>query len=201
MAKIKEEDMRIKQREVEREEKQQRLQMLKAKDERIKRRMAAIKIYDDYLNDVRSANQDEFQEVADILRRHTTLLGEQERLEQKGRELHEGLEAKRKEKEKYNSQTASKKLELNNSIGIVKHQLEEIVDEINNTKAQAADVSQIHRNQRSKLSQSIMAVNNVYEQCGKRVTGKSLYAPAMSLFSDQKHLQDDFEKSTDLVIV
>ena len=49
--------------------------------------MAAVKIYDDYLNKVKDANDKEFQEISDITKRHKTLLDAKSSLEAKVRDL------------------------------------------------------------------------------------------------------------------
>lgn len=83
--------------------------------------------------------------------------------------------------EKYKAVAAQKMLSLNNDISAVNQELERIRDEISNTKSQAADVSQVHRNQRSKLSQVILAVNNIHEKCCKKgyPTAKSRQTASM----------------------
>lgn len=66
--------------------------MLRKKNKRIEDRKDAIEIYNKYLEDVKVANDREFQEIPDILKRHETLLKVGAQLERKGKELHTSVE-------------------------------------------------------------------------------------------------------------
>ena len=73
--------------------------MLRDKDERVRCHMAAVKIYDEYLNKVKDANDKEFQEISDILKRHKTLLDAKSNLEEKVRDLQKQAEDQRIEQD------------------------------------------------------------------------------------------------------
>lgn len=47
----------------------------------------AVEIYDQYLDKVKDANPDEFQEISDILKRYKTLLGAKSTLNEKVKKL------------------------------------------------------------------------------------------------------------------
>ena len=77
---IKDEESKIKQFDALRDQKVEELTMLQKKDKRVKLRMQAIKIYDEYLNKVKDKNLEEFPEITDILSRHRTLMQEKKKL-------------------------------------------------------------------------------------------------------------------------
>ena len=96
----------------------------------------------------------------------------------------------------------TKKLSLNNEISIIKKKVEDGVDEINKYKSSAAENTQKMRDQRTKLSMILMAVNNIYAKCGSvKLTPKSpLRSIDRELFDNQKCLYDDFDFSKSVAV-
>ena len=86
------------------------------KEERIKKQKAAVEQYQIFLEEVRSANSDEYNEIGDILARYQVLRDTQNDLKRKLNNLDEDLKRKRDEVNKYEKDMETKVMTLNNDI-------------------------------------------------------------------------------------
>merc|ERR1712032_308956 len=112
------EKLKIENEEKDREiaKKKQQLDILKMKEERIKKQKSAVEQYQIFLEEVRSANSDEYNEIGDILARYQVLRDTQNDLKRKLENLDGDLKRKRAEVNKYEKDMETSIMTLNNDI-------------------------------------------------------------------------------------
>jgi len=111
-------------------------EILKMKAERIANQRQAVQKYAEFLEDVRSANQDQYTTIQSIIDRHKTLQDLQEKLELELQNKEVKLKTMKSEFSKYESQMNTNTMQLNNTIANLKIQHEMIDDEKNRLKSQ-----------------------------------------------------------------
>ena len=91
--------------------------------------------YQDFLEDVRSNNEDQYSSIAAIIDRHKTLQALQELLKKELSSKETQLKTMKSEFAKYESQQNTNTMQLNNNIANLKMKSEAIDDEKNRLKS------------------------------------------------------------------
>jgi chromosome segregation ATPase len=159
------------QKEEELEAKQKLFQLLEKKAQRIEQKKKALSVFEEYLDRVKRES-DEFEEIGDILSRYKTLLHENQKLNVDNAHLEAALEAKKKDVQLYEKEKRQEILQLNNDIAVKKAELEAILDQQNELKAEAEEVSAKKRGRITEFSQVLMAIDNIEQKCLERCQAK-----------------------------
>jgi len=94
-----------------------------------------VQKYQDFLEDVRSNNEDQYSSIAAIIDRHKTLQALQELLKKELSSKETQLKTMKSEFAKYESQQNTNTMQLNNNIANLKMKSEAIDDEKNRLKS------------------------------------------------------------------
>lgn len=144
---------------------QEKMRLLKEKSAALKEEMARNERYQTYLRRVQSENAGEYPDIEAIPTRYYCLTDAHRDLQERQRAVTEQLERKRNEYVQYNKEQHNLNLAFNNDIARLSKELEEAqksgaaVEE----RVDAALKGEAART--LKLSQLIMAVNNLYTRC------------------------------------
>ena len=141
--------------------------LLKECADRIEKKKRALYIFEDYLEKVKNSS-DEFSEIVDILSRHKTLISENQKLDQTNEAREQELEEKKRSVQQYEKEKRQEILQLNNDIANKKAELEKIIDEQNELKAEAEEIGQKKRDKITEFAQILMAINDLEDKCRKR---------------------------------
>ena len=170
------------------------LKQLQLKAKRIEARKTALLKYEDYLDKVRNST-DEFNEISDILFRYETLNKENLKLDRTHRDLEDKLNRKKEQTTKYIKDKSTEIMKLNNEISSKKSELERILDDTNNLKAEAEEISSKRLGKVSELAQILMAIDNIEAKCFGRKGTKSTVRHLLPIETKPKNF-DDLNEST-----
>lgn len=170
------------------------LKQLQLKARRIEARKTALLKYEDYLDKVRNST-DEFNEISDILFRYETLNKENLKLDRTHRDLEDKLNRKKEQTTKYIKDKSTEIMKLNNEISSKKSELERILDDTNNLKAEAEEISSKRLGKVSELAQILMAIDNIEAKCFGRKGTKSTVRHLLPVETKPKNF-DDLNEST-----
>ena len=164
------EKLKIENEEKDREiaKKKQQLLILQEKEKRIVKQKQAVQKYQKFLEEVQRLNSDEFNEIGDILSRHTVLQNTSSDLLNKLRELEDKLNNKREEVNKYNTEMGASILTLNNDIAKLTTENEKVENARQKLATQEEETSFKARGKISGLSRLFMAIDNLDRLCSDR---------------------------------
>ena len=137
------------------------LKILKSKSDNIKNQKVAVQKYNDFLDDVRNANSDEFTEVNHILDRYKVLKDSQTLLDQKLRNVDNEIKQKQKDINSYKRTMDNEILSLHNDIETLKVRYDDRqrarVNNKNNEEQSNAEQSK----KVQEISRVVMALDNL----------------------------------------
>ena len=169
------EKLKIENEEKDREiaKKKQQLDILKMKEQRINKQKMAVEQYQIFLEEVRSANSDEYNAIGDILARYQVLRDTQNDLKRKLSNLDDDLKAKREQVNKYEKDMETSIMTLNNDIAKLTTENEKVETEKQKLSNQEEETSVKARGKISELSRLFMAIDNLDRLCSERQEGNT----------------------------
>lgn len=135
------------------------------KAKRIERQRSAVQKYQDFLEEVRSNNSDQYGSITAIIDRHKTLQELQSKLKDELQRKETDLNNKRTELVKYENQMNTNTMQLNNEIANLKKSCEEYDDEKNKLKSLEQENSSQALERITQLSRILMAIDHLEGYC------------------------------------
>ena len=153
-------------REIERKRKQ--FEILQSKKKRIEQQKQAVEKYQNFLEEVKSQNNDEFTEVTEISARYRTLSKLQEDLSKKKEGLDRQLEEKKTEVSNFERGMEAKVMSLGNQIANLTIECDQVDAMKNALQNDSAETSAKKIQQESELAQVIFAIEMIENLCSKK---------------------------------
>lgn len=175
------ESIDIKEKEIDR--KKEYLRILEEKSKRIEFKVLAMKKYEQYLDNVRDCNPDEYQELQDILSRYKTLKSSNVKLSSNLSELEKNLDDLKNSVNQYEKSMKTEIMTLNNDIANLQQKFEAIEDQKNKLKSEAEESTSKKLNKVSDLARILMAIDNLENRCLNRKEKSALKYPLNSLMN------------------
>lgn len=165
IAKGEEERKAVKEKKRQKELLDQELRQQDARASRLEKQMNAMKIYEEFLEQVKERNPEEFTDINDILNLHTKLTTANEDLKHKQKMLEEENAAMRQELDRAEKQRNDLTLQLNIEITDTTKKHEEmdqkrqgLANEVESRRGKATS-------QTLQLGQIFMVIDNLYTKC------------------------------------
>lgn len=165
LAKAEEERKAVKEKKRQKELLDQELRQQENRAARLERQMNAMKIYEEFLEQVKERNPEEFTDINDILNLHTKLTTANEDLKHKQKLLEEENAAMRQELDRAEKQRNDLMLQLNIEITDTTKRQEEmdqrrqgLANEVESRRGKATA-------QTLQLGQIFMVIDNLYTKC------------------------------------
>eukprot|EP00347_Sterkiella_histriomuscorum_P020865 403336168 len=175
------ESIDVKEKEIDRKLEYQRI--LEEKSKRIESKALAMKKYEQYLDNVRDSNLDEYQELQDILSRYKTLKSSNVKLSTTLGDLEKNLDDLKNSVSHYEKTMKTEIMTLNNDIANLQQKFEAIEDQKNKLKSEAEESSSKKLNKVSDLARILMAIDNLESRCLNRKERSALKYPLNSLMN------------------
>lgn len=167
---------------------------------RIEAKKKAIMKYEDFLEEVRKANPDEFAEIPEIINRYDILIQENQKLDKTHQELEQTYKQMKENTNKYIKDKETEIMKLNNDTTNQKAEWEDIMDQQNILKDEAAEISSKKNNKISELAQILMAIENIEQKCFKREGTKSAVKHNIPNIDQKPQNFDNLEASVNFAI-
>ena len=165
IAKLREENKQ-KEREIERKRKQ--VAILEAKKTRIKQQKNAVQQYQNFLEEVKNQNSDEYADVLEIAARYRIQVNTQNDLIARLNELSQTFEEKNREKINYERNMETKIMSLNNDIANLTIENDQLEAEKSALLNEEEETNQKLLGQVSELSQVLFSIDNVERLCSEK---------------------------------
>ena len=160
------EKKKISQLDVEIDEKNEQLKIYKEKAEKIERKVESMRKLEKFLEKVKDANPDEFQELIDIHSRYKQLVAKNEELKQKQKQYtdrHEELSRQLAQKE---NDMSTKQTLINNKMSKQQERLE-LIDKVKSALLAQRDEKTKEKSKNiTETGQVLMTIENLYAKCG-----------------------------------
>ena len=163
---------------------QKQLKELTNKSERIDKKNAAMKKYEDFLKFVKEQNSDDFTELSDIVNRFNTL-------DDSNKKLQEGVDALNKNKEKittemtqYIREKKTQIMTITNEIGERQKDLENIEETKGKIQSNSEEMKSKRIQGTSEIGNIIMSIDNLLSKCQIRNTKKATYSNVDAKFKN-----------------
>ena len=199
IAKLREENKQ-KEREIERKRKQ--VAILEAKKTRIKQQKTAVQQYQNFLEEVKNQNSDEYADVLEIAARYRIQVNTQNDLIARLNELSQTFEEKNREKINYERNMETKIMSLNNDIANLTIENDQLEAEKSALLNEEEETNQKLLGQVSELSQVLFSIDNVERLCSEKTNSHQTNLKYSSTVVRQDYSKDKegfvtFEKVAD----
>ena len=199
IAKLREENKQ-KEREIERKRKQ--VAILEAKMTRIKQQKTAVQQYQNFLEEVKNQNSDEYADVLEIAARYRIQVNTQNDLIARLNELSQTFEEKNREKINYERNMETKIMSLNNDIANLTIENDQLEAEKSALLNEEEETNQKLLGQVSELSQVLFSIDNVERLCSEKTNSHQTNLKYSSTVVRQDYSKDKegfvtFEKVAD----
>ena len=151
--------------------------------------------FEHFLQDVKSKNSDEFQELNDILQRHSTLSESNAKLKARNAEIQAEVEALAMKITETKSKKNTEKMQLNNDIALKQKQLEEIEESRSKMMSESEIMTKKKLQQTTEHGQILLTVSSIFEKFKEE---KNLITSKDDLPKEQPRNIDDIDKATKL---
>lgn len=165
--------------------------ILVEKSKRIEKQRSAVQKYQDFLEDVRSNNSDQYGSITAIIDRHKTLQELGEKLSSELSRKENALNTKRSELVKYENQMNTQTMQLNNEIANLKKSCEEYDDEKNRLKSLQQENSSQAMEKITQLSRILMAIDHLEGFCKYKKLQFNRSDPTTGLNYDAQNMQNE----------
>lgn len=128
--------------------------------EKIEKKVAALKKYDEYLAQVIAANQDQYQDINDLTQRYKTLEMSNKNLEQDQQKREADLERLRNETSKVDKEKTNQILLLNNEIAGLQQRAEMLESRRNEITANLEGTTKNTFDENVYIGRIFMAIDN-----------------------------------------
>lgn len=135
--------------------------MLIKKEERIKQKKIALTKYKNYLDSIRDAHSEQFDDVKKITERYQVLVSENDKLHNRIESLDSELKELKDNTNRYLKEKSIQNMKLNNELNLKKSELERINDEKNKLKSEAEEHNRKKFGKYAELAQILMAINDI----------------------------------------
>ena len=187
IAKLREENEQ-RAREIERKRKQH--DILQSKKKRIEQQKAAVEKYQQFLEDVKSQNPDDYSEVFEIRDRYKTLSSTQITLDEKKIQLDRELEDKKAEVSNFERVMDAKVMTLGNQIATLTVDCDRVDAEKTALQNDEEETSAKKWEQISELSQVIFSIEMIENLCSKRTKTHETYLPYQKYSQPQESFEN-----------
>lgn len=163
--KIKTEQALIKAKDEELKRKKEELERLKRQTDNISVKVQSMKAYEQFLEQVKEKNPDEYNELSDIRSRYETLNNSYKKLDRRLKEIHGEYEALKTSKNQFFTSTDIEIMSLNNMITTKQGEKERMDDEQNKMKGRQEEETAKQLKKTSEIGLILMAIDNLYNKC------------------------------------
>jgi len=186
-----------KQKEIEIKRKERIKEILRMKAERIAKQRNAVQKYQEFLEDVRNNNSDQYSSISMIIDRHETLSRLQKRLQEELNEKETKLKTMKSDFAKYETKMNNDQMTLNNTLAQLKIKSENIDDEKNKLKSQEQENSSAQFEKITQLSKILMAIDHLEGFCKYKKLQYNRADNVQGLNYDAINLQNDEVRKAD----
>jgi chromosome segregation ATPase len=146
------------------EELDQKYEELKDKYNRVERKVEAMKEYEDFLQMVKNAHPDEYNELNDIVNRYNTLHESNQKLQKNLDELIKKKEIVSGKMANYIKEKKTQQMTITNEIGGLQKQLEVLENTKSKLQSTSEESKLKRRQEMSEIGNIVMSIDNLYNK-------------------------------------
>ena len=198
MKKIRAEEAQIKIKKDELNRRKEELESLRRQTHNISIKVKSMKSYEQYLEQVKEKNPDEYSELADIRSRYETLKNSNIKISEKQREIQLEYENLKASKTNFVNRTNIEIMSLNNQITNKQSEKEKMDDDQNKMKGRQEEETAKELKKTSEIGLILMAIDNLYNKCMNGKNQSKYIRPSDSGSSMNKN--KSFKENTEAAI-